>query len=69
MRQTEEGNLKFKDWILAQDWETIYSAIGSDNKATEYQNLMNYAMNECYPIVTVKRKSTEDPWITDKIRK
>lgn len=25
-------------------------------------------MDQCYPIVTIKRKSTEDPWITDKIR-
>ena len=69
MRQTEEGNLKFKSWILDQDWETIYSAVGSDNKAQAYQDLMNLAMKECYPIITVKRKSTEDPWITDKIRK
>ena len=30
---------------------------------------MDAAMNECFPLVTVKRKSTEDPWITNKIRK
>ena len=23
----------------------------------------------CYPVITVKKKTTENPWITDKIRK
>ena len=30
---------------------------------------MDAAMSECFPVITVKRKSTEDPWITEKIRK
>ena len=30
---------------------------------------MDAAMTDCYPLVTVRRKSSEDPWINDKIRK
>ena len=26
-------------------------------------------MKKCYPVITVKKKSTDDPWITEKIRK
>ena len=69
MRQTEDGNLKFKNWILDQNWDSVYNAVGSDAKAQAYQDLMNHAMKECFPIVMVKQKSTEDPWIMDKIRK
>ena len=37
--------------------------------AVAYQGLINSALDKCFPVVTVKRKSTEDPWITEKIRK
>ena len=69
MRQTDEGNLKFKEWILSQDWIDIYTPTCTNEKATNYQNLMNSAMSTCFPVVTVRRKTSEDPWITDKIRK
>ena len=69
MRQTEEGNLKFKAWISEQDWNDVYSAESSDSKAEIYQKMTMSAMTECFPLVTVKRKSTDDPWITEKIRK
>ena len=69
MRQTEEGNLKFKEFIMNQDWNEVFEADTSDLKAEKYQEVVNAAMKECFPLVTVKRKSTDDPWITDKIRK
>ena len=69
MRQTDEGNARFKDWLLAQNWDEVYFAESSTAKATAYQDIMDAAMSECFPVVTVKRKSTEDPWITEKIRK
>ena len=69
MKQTEEGNLNFKKWLLNQTWNEVYEAKSSLEKAKAYQNLMSGAMDACYPVVTVKRKSSEDPWITDKIRK
>ena len=27
------------------------------------------AMTACFPVITTKRKSTDDPWINDRIRK
>ena len=69
MKQTDEGNLKFKNWVLSQSWSEIFEAKSSSEKAETYQTLMTAAMDACYPVVTVKRKSSEDPWITDKIRK
>ena len=69
MRQTDEGNSQFKEWLISQDWQSVFSAKGSNDKAVAYQTIINEAMNTCYPMITVKRKSSEDPWITDKIGK
>ena len=69
MKQTSDGNLKFKDWILSQDWSEVYCAVDSNEKAKCYQDLINGAMNDCFLVITVKRKSSEHPWINDKIRK
>ena len=41
----------------------------SDAKAEAYQALITSALDSCFPVVTIKRKSTEDPWITEKMRR
>ena len=69
IKQTEEGNVKFKNWIISQDCSSVFREKTSNKKAECYQELVNYAMQKCFPTVTVKKKSTDDPWITDKIRK
>ena len=69
MKQTEKGNDLFKNWILDQDWSSFFEAEGSNNKAEAYQALINSSLSSCFPIVSVRRKSTEDPWITDKIHR
>ena len=61
--------MKFKDSAISHDWSPVYNTIGSNKKAEAYQDLVMAAMADCYPVVTIKRKSTEDPWITEKIRK
>ena len=61
--QTGERNLLFKDSINSQDWNTIFKAVSSDEKALLYQLLIAEAMAKCYPVVTFKKKSTDDPWI------
>ena len=64
MRQTEEGNLKFKECLTGQDWNSVFDAVSSYDKALVYQGLINGAMNNCYPLIRGK-KSTDDPWITE----
>ena len=59
----------FKARLLSQDWNAIFNATDSDSKAEKYQEVVCNLMNECYPLVTVRKKSSDDPWITDKIRK
>ena len=66
---TEEGNELFKTWLVQQDWQGVLGASGSNNKAEKYQEMMSNAMRDFYPVITTKKKSTEDPWINDKIRK
>ena len=66
MPQTDEGNAHFKSWLLDQNRAEVDFAESSTAKATAYQDIMDAAMSECFPVITVKRKSTEDPWITEK---
>ena len=69
MGQTEEGSLLFKEMMIEQQWDEVYFAGSSSDKASAYQDIIDATMATCFPLVTVKRKSSEDPWITEKIRK
>ena len=60
-RQTEQGNELFKEWILSQDWQDIYSAESSDLKAELYQEKITAALSRFYPVITVKRKNRRRP--------
>ena len=69
MKQSKSGEENFKNWICQQDFRSVYDEVGSNNKAIACQNLMSSAMSDFYPIITTKRKSTEDPWINNRIKK
>ena len=49
--------------------QEIYEAEGSNKKAELYQEKMNYAMDTFFPVVHVKRKSSDDPWMNMRILK
>ena len=42
---------------------------GSQNKAVAYQGLVNGAVERFFPLITVRRKSTDSPWINARIRR
>ena len=69
IRQTEEGNALFKEYLNEQIWSDVFNACDSDSKAVVYQTIVDERMKKCYPLLSVKKKSTDDPWITEKIRK
>ena len=47
----------------------VVQAVGSNRKAEMYQEAVTLAMENFFPLVTVRKKSTDCPWINNRIRK
>ena len=66
---TEEAREEFGQWMVTHDWSEVWEAVGSDAKAEAYQAKMDWAMDAFFPLRTMKKKSTDLPWINRAIRK
>ena len=66
-KYSDETANKFKDWIVTHDWEGVFTSRSSTEKAKVYDDTCKWAMEHFFPDVTVKRKSTDDPWINKNI--
>ena len=66
---TEEAKQDFGRWIVQQHWEEVLAAAGPDSKVDLFQETIDAAMDVFFPIRTVRRKSTDPPWMTKKILK
>ena len=65
----EESVEKFRKWIALEDWNAVVTAADSNSKAEAYQSLVDRAIEDCFPLVTVRRKSTDLPWVNAKARR
>jgi hypothetical protein len=65
----QEGEEKFRQWVLLQTWESVLSAGTTNAKADEYQDLVLAALNRCFPEKTVKRREKDPPWVNDTTKK
>ena len=50
----QESVDKFGAWLSAFDWARIYDLVGSNSKAEYYQAVVTRAMEEFFPLVTVR---------------
>ena len=66
---TEESALKFGQWLARMEWQELYCAEGSNRKAEIYQAEVVGALEACFPLIQMKRKSSDPPCINWKIRK
>ena len=66
---TKQGEDKFRDWVVGNDWTSVLLADSSNAKANTYQKEVESAMDRFFPMRTVKRKANEEPWINDTIRR
>ena len=66
---TEEAQADFGHWIITKDWSDVLLATGSNDKARLYQAHVDAAMDKFFPLRTVRRKSSDLPWINKAIRK
>ena len=55
--------------LASKDWSEVFEAVGSNKKARIFQAILDDMMNRFFPMKTVKRKSTDLPWINDTARK
>ena len=69
LQYTEDGCRKFRDWLESKDWSGMSIATDSSSKAEIYNRECLNAMKSFFPTITTRRKSSDDPWINDKIRK
>ena len=69
-RRFDEGSVeRFKDWVVMYDWQCVLGASTSDGKAEAYQEAVVNAMETFFPLRTVRRKSTDPPWMDGKTKK
>ena len=60
---------KFGGWIAWYDWDEVLSAEDADAKAEAYQRIVVGAVEEFFPLRTVKKKDTNPPWMDRKTLK
>ena len=52
-----------------KDWAELEHVWDSNGKTNIYQRDVIWALEDCFPLVTVKRRSSDPPGITGKSRK
>ena len=57
----DESVKKFRGWVALQDWAKVLSATGSNRKAEAHQTMLDAAIEDFFPLITVRRKSTDLP--------
>ena len=70
---SEAAATKFREWVEGKSWDEVLAANGSNEKARRLQTALDWAMNEFFPIKSIRRKEEDLPWLNDtalkKIRK
>ena len=66
---SDEARDTFGEWIIMHDWMEVVTAEGSNAMAEAYQKTIDEAMDRFFPLRTVKKKSTDLPWITKAVKK
>ena len=65
----KESADKFGEWLVANKWEGVLEAVGSEAKAVAYQSMIDQAIAEFFPLRTVKRRNIDPPWINGYIKR
>ena len=60
---------KFGEWLVMKDWTAVLQATTSDTKADLFQNELQWAVESFFPLVTVKRRDIDPPWINSNVKK
>ena len=66
---SEESSKNFGAWLAGFDWAEMTTLAGSNAKADYYQAAMDSAMDAFFPMVHVRRKTSDCPWVNNRIRR
>ena len=58
----------FKTWIIMHDWREVLEAQGLNNKTDACQGTVTEAVEKFFPLETTRRKSSELPWMSKKLK-
>ena len=59
---------KIGSWLAGYNWADLVQTPDSNRKAEMYQSIITEALETFFPLVRVRRKTSDCPWINDKIR-
>ena len=65
----ERRERAFANDLEGWDWSTIEGAQGVDDKCEEFQSVVQQLTETHFPLVRVRKRSNESPWITRTIRR
>ena len=68
-KRGSEGDAKFRDLIIREDWAAVMEVTGSTNKTDEMNKILTRMMDAAYPYKTYRVKDNNAPWITPGILK
>ena len=64
----QSGILKFKNWLIDQTWQEVYSAQSTHEKAKNFQKMLLSKIDEIFPEKLRKVQSDDQPWVTFKLK-
>ena len=67
-KYTDEGADNFADKLGEMNWNLVFNAGTTTEKADALQTVLDGLMDECFEIKTTVRKENDLPWIDDRLR-
>ena len=64
----DSGIRAFGLWAQHQDWHEILDTNGIQDKVDMFYNMLDEAINECFPVKKSKLHVNNKPWLTDRIK-
>ena len=70
-KKTEKGNAMFGKLVAEENWDEFYNGLQNDpsRMIDKLHEKLAEWMDKCFPYKQVRRRSNEDPWITNSIRR
>ena len=64
-----ESAKKFEEWLTTKDWAVLAQLPTADQMAEYYQEQITWAIENLFPLRTIRRRNTDPPWINKRIKK
>ena len=65
---TEEGALKFAEWVARADFAAILASSDPNEQLDLFLNKLEEATNACFSLKTTTRRESDPPWINSQVR-